>query len=56
MYTFFLSNHAVHPASQSCPMESKDHDASSSNICACRADGGMWGMSSSHVCVDFIVI
>ena len=55
MYSFFLSNDAVQPASQSCPMESKDPDDSSSNMCACRANCVRWGMSSSHVCVDCIV-
>ena len=55
MYSFCLSNVAVHPASQSWPIDNRDHDAKCGNMCACLACFGSCGMSRSAVCVAVIV-
>ena len=55
MYSFCLSNVAVHPASQSWTMDNRDPDAKCGNMCACLACFGSCGMSSSAVCVAVMV-
>ena len=44
-----------HPASQSCPMESRDAVVRAGTIWTWRADNGSWGMSSSASCVEYMI-
>ena len=55
MYSLFWSKVAVHPASHSWLMDSKEPDASELKMCVRLAYSGSWGISSRAVCVDCIV-
>ena len=55
MYSLFLSKVAVHPASHSWPMDSKEPDANELKMCVRLECSGSCGISSSAVCVDCIV-
>ena len=50
-----LSNNAEQPESHSCPIERRDPEARCGKMCAFRAVSGRPGISSTAVCVDFIV-
>jgi hypothetical protein len=54
-YNLFLVNSALHPASQSWPIDRRDPDANDGNRWTVRAVIGRCGMSSSPMCVARIV-
>ena len=56
MYSLYLSNNAVHPASHSCPMDNSEPDARCAKTCVLLAFSGNCGMSSSASCVDCMVL
>lgn len=55
IYNLMLAKYAVHPASQSCPMESRDPDARRGKKYACVALEGSVGLLSWVVYGGFIV-
>ena len=56
MYSLYLSNNAVHPASHSCPMDKSEPDARYGNRCVLLAFSGGCGMSMSASCVACMVL
>ena len=47
---------AVHPASQSCPIDKREVSPSAGNRCTVHAETGSWGMLSSAMWLDDMVV
>ena len=55
MYSLSFSKRAVRATSHSCPIDNRELEARCGKTCVFLALGRSCGMSSSAVCVDFIV-